>query len=340
MTTTAALAGFIHGPASQAQQVELGATAYQPVAVEVAKDRGYVQLDGSVRIVGPVDLEPAANRLNALFMKTHPGVKLTYVPANSLAAMDCLIFDSTALAFSELDYAPNLTYSDIVHGEPFSIRVAHGSLKPGTALSPLAVVVNRANPMTSISIKQLTGMFSQSAHGRVFARWSQVGLNGPLATTDILPVGLPWTDHYPSEDNTFGDFFFLRKLGANEPVRTYRMYPTYAEVAKEVAANPSAIGVTTLNRITPDMKLLAVARGDLKSASLGSENDIRDGQYPLDRYVRVYARVTSGKPLDPMVREYLLLLLSKEGQQIIAEDSQGYMPLNPYELHEDLSSFR
>jgi phosphate transport system substrate-binding protein len=322
------------------QQVEIAVPAYEPVAIQAAKDQGYVQPDASVRIVGPADLQSAVDRLNGLFMKMHPGFKLTYVPANSLAAIDCLIFDSTALAFSEMDYAPSLTYSDIVHGEPFSIRVAHGSLKAGARLSPLAVIVNRDNPMTSISFKQLTDIFSQSPHGRVFARWSQAGVHGPLAALDILPVGLPWTDHYPSEDNTFGEFFFLHKLGADEPVRSYKMYRTYAEVEKAVEENPNAIGITTLNRVTPAMKVLAIKRGDLKSASLGTPDDIREGEYPLDRYLRVYARVTSGKPLDPMVREYLLLLLSKEGQQIIADDSQGYIPLNPYELHEDLSSFR
>lgn len=322
-----------------AQQVD-DVPAYQPEAITLRKDAGYVLPDGSIRVIGPEDLSGIITHLNAVFMQSHPGIKLTYVPANSLAAMDCLIFDTTAVAFSEQDFAPSLTYSDIVHGDPFSIRLAHASLQPAAALSPLAVIVNPMNPMTTITMKQLTGIFSQATRVREDARWSQVGVDGKLASLDIRPSGLPWSDHYRSEDTTFGDFFFFRKLGATEPVRYYRMFGTYDEVVADVAAHPTGIGVTTLNHVTPGVKVLAISRGDARSPSSGSEADIRNGSYPLDRYIRVYGRVTSGKPMDPFVREYFRLLLSKGAQRIITEDSHGYLPLNPYEVHEDLATFQ
>lgn len=95
-----------------------------------------------------------------------------------------------------------------------------------------------------------------------------------------------------------------------------------------MAADPLAIGFTAVNRVTPGVKILAVAPRDGDPPVPLTEADIRTGRYPLDRYLLIYAR----QPLDPFVREYLRLVLSREGQQAIAADSLGYLPLNPAEV--------
>jgi phosphate transport system substrate-binding protein len=59
-----------------------------------------------------------------------------------------------------------------------------------------------------------------------------------------------------------------------------------------------------------------------------TEENLRAGAYPLDRFLLIYAR----QPLDPLVREYLRFVLSPEGQGVIARGSLGYLPLNDAEL--------
>ena len=49
------------------------------------------------------------------------------------------------------------------------------------------------------------------------------------------------------------------------------------------------------------------------------------GKYPLSRYLYVYVNVAPGKPLDPLIREFLKYVLSNEGQQIVVKD--GYIPI-------------
>jgi phosphate transport system substrate-binding protein len=313
---------------------------YRPIAVAPPARAGYVLSDGSVKIVGLGDMEGMMTKLDALFAQTHPGTRFNYVKSNSLAAVYSLIFDATAMAPSGLVYPSNLTYTDIVHGPPFAVRVAHGSLKPRAEVSPLGIIVNRNNPMATITMAQVASIFTQPARARVFSHWDQAGLRGAMGAAEIHPVGLPWTDHYPSEDLNFGDFFFYRKLNNAPPVENYHMVKTYEEVVAAVSADPQAIGVVALNHVTDAVKVLAIAENDLKPPMTGTPAEIHSGQYPLDRDLYLYVRVVTGKPMEPLVKEYLRMVLSREGQSIVGDDARGYIPLNALEVQEDLASFQ
>jgi phosphate transport system substrate-binding protein len=51
--------------------------------------------------------------------------------------------------------------------------------------------------------------------------------------------------------------------------------------------------------------------------------------------VRLYVDRAPDKPLDAFVREYLRMVLSKEGQAIVAsqkDTAEGYVPLSPADL--------
>jgi len=45
------------------------------------------------------------------------------------------------------------------------------------------------------------------------------------------------------------------------------------------------------------------------------------------RFLLIYAR----RPLLPLVREFLRLVLSREGQEVVAASPQGYLPLSAAE---------
>ena len=313
-------------------------TSFEPHQVSPAPGAGFVSSDGTIRIVGLDDMEGIVSGLNALYTKTHPGAHFSYTKSNSLASIYTLIFDATAFAPAAIVYPSNLTYTDIVHGPPFSVRVAHGSLNPAAKVSGLAIVVNKANPISSLSMSQVASIFTQSARTRVLSQWSQVTKGAPSA--GIHPVGLPWTDHYPSEDLTFGEFFFFNKLSGAPPVNNYSVVRSYDAVVSAVAADVNAIGVTALNRVTPDVKVVAITDSDLRAPMTGTLAEIATGKYPLDRDLYLYVRVVSGKPLDPFVKEYLRMMLSPEGQQVIRNEAHGYIPLNATEVQEDLNALQ
>jgi len=63
------------------------------------------------------------------------------------------------------------------------------------------------------------------------------------------------------------------------------------------------------------------------------ENAIK-GTYPLSRYLFVYVNKQPNKPLQPMQLEFIKMVLSKQGQQIVAKD--GYIPLPAKIIERDL----
>jgi phosphate transport system substrate-binding protein len=63
--------------------------------------------------------------------------------------------------------------------------------------------------------------------------------------------------------------------------------------------------------------------------SRGSPQDIVSGRYPLDRHLYVYLRAPAAA--DPLACAYLALMLSAQGQRIIAAAAPGYLPLSDAE---------
>ena len=59
------------------------------------------------------------------------------------------------------------------------------------------------------------------------------------------------------------------------------------------------------------------------------------GHYPLSRFLYLYFNKEPGKPLDPLVREFLKFVFSKEGQEVVVKD--GYLPLPSKIVKEELA---
>ena len=54
------------------------------------------------------------------------------------------------------------------------------------------------------------------------------------------------------------------------------------------------------------------------------ENSL-NGSYPLARSLLVYVNKKPGQPLAPLEREFLKMVMSKVGQEVVVKD--GYIPL-------------
>ena len=50
--------------------------------------------------------------------------------------------------------------------------------------------------------------------------------------------------------------------------------------------------------------------------------------YPLSNAVYIYINRVPGKPISPRLKEFLIYVLSREGQQDVVDDGM-YLPLNP-----------
>jgi phosphate transport system substrate-binding protein len=317
-----------------------------PVTAPKPGDRGYVMPDGSIRIVGFDDMAGMVNRWDQLFANAHPGVKFTAILKGNGTGIPAITYDMTLLApegggATLLDLLP---YEKIYGSkkEPVAaliIRVAHGSLNPAAKISPLGIVVNKSNPIKSLTLPQVASMFSTGSGTGDVTGWSQIGMNGPLADKPIHPVGLYYDAYQRPEDDHMGEYMMYRKMGkfpGSVFSPHYEQFLHYDEVVKSVAGDPLAIGIVALNKVNNSVRVVPIVGNDGHTLTTGTVKELMANEYPYERDLYLYIRREPGTPLDPVVKEYVKLALSRAGQEAVAQDAKGYLPLNADDAKKEL----
>ena len=62
------------------------------------------------------------------------------------------------------------------------------------------------------------------------------------------------------------------------------------------------------------------------------------GAYPMARFLFVYINKAPGKALDPLTREFVKVIVSREGQEGVIKD--GYFPIPASIAKEELSKIQ
>ncbi|MFQ5771638.1 MAG: PstS family phosphate ABC transporter substrate-binding protein, partial [bacterium] len=83
--------------------------------------------------------------------------------------------------------------------------------------------------------------------------------------------------------------------------------------------------------ITSGVRAVPLAKNSRDEHHPANMENVMKGKYPLARFLYLYVNKEPGTQLDPLVREFLKLVFSKEGQEIVIKD--GYLPL-PYKIVE------
>jgi phosphate transport system substrate-binding protein len=78
----------------------------------------------------------------------------------------------------------------------------------------------------------------------------------------------------------------------------------------------------------PGVKPLALARQAGEIFVAPTEASFRERSYPLVTSLYIYLNRPPGQPLPPRLKEFLTFVLSREGQQAVADDGM-YIPLSP-----------
>jgi phosphate transport system substrate-binding protein len=99
------------------------------------------------------------------------------------------------------------------------------------------------------------------------------------------------------------------------------LLPSSEGIIAEVGDNPNAIGYDGLGYITPEVKMIAVAKNTGGQYVLPSINTVNDGTYPIARDLYMY---TVGIPTGH-VKDYIDWIRSPEAQQIVSE--LGFVPI-------------
>jgi phosphate transport system substrate-binding protein len=330
----AALAAGIVFPAAVASAAVLDPALprYAPQAVAPSPNATYVARDGAVRIVGTEVMDHVIEQLDARFAETHPGTRFAPTLKGTSAAMPALTHGVTAFApmGRAMTWVEKVPYEKVVGTLPIEVRIAHGSVANPKKANVLAVFVNKANPVDRLTAEQVARIFAAGHAKGDITQWSQAGVKGAIGKQPIHTYGA-------GDDGGFGQYMLATHMNGLRFRKGHERLPDSKQIVERVGDDAAGIGVAALAYLTPEVKVVAIAPAENAPYSRGEADDVGAGRYPYDRYVYFYVRREPGQPVDPFVKEYLKLVLSQEGQRIIASEADGYVPLNAREVAEELA---
>jgi phosphate transport system substrate-binding protein len=185
------------------------------------------------------------------------------------------------------------------------------------AMDVLAVVVHPDNPIASLSLTQLDGVYSSSFKrgGADAVTWGDLGLTGEWTTASIAPYGR----NVKSASHGFMWQTVLMR-GTYKP--SVQSMPATKALIEVVATQRHGLGYAGIGFLTPAVRAVPLSDGTQPPA-LPTHEMVLAEKYPLSRSLYVYIHKKPGA--DPLVSEFIRYVLSKQGQEIVAKD--GLFPL-------------
>lgn len=302
-------------------------------------------LSGVIRSWGSDQMGPLMRLWEAGFHKYQPDIYFSDTLKGTATAQFGLHESVADLAVSTRKIYPYEFYGIYRRSllYPVEIAVAGGSYNVPHKSAALAIFVNRANPLSKLTVKQLDGIYGAHRTGgwqdlnwhteiarnadQDIRTWGQLGLKGEWAEKPIHVYGPPGI--YPGGIS----FFQTRVMGGADSWNESLL--EYADRVKMMAALSNdryGIAYTSLNYQTPQTKPVALAERDGDPFVELSRATATDRTYPLVRTAYIYFAPDhpDGSPakVDPKIREFLLYILSRQGQQDIVREGD-YLPLTP-----------
>jgi phosphate transport system substrate-binding protein len=197
-----------------------------------------------------------------------------------------------------------------------------------TAVDLLAVYVHRDNPIAGLTLPQLDAIFSKTrraGYPENIRTWGQLGLTGVWANAPISLYGRN------SASGTYG-FFKDHVLLGGDFKDEVKEQPGSSSVVQGVGGDRFAIGYSGIGYKTADVKVVPLAAGPGQPFVPCTPEHAYTGDYPLARILYVYINHRPGSRLDPLRREFIRYIFSKEGQMQVVKD--GYFPI-PWSIAEE-----
>ena len=189
------------------------------------------------------------------------------------------------------------------------------------AIDALAVFVHKDNPIKILTIPQVDAIFSATrkcGNPADITNWGGVGLTGDWAARQMQLFGRN------SVSGTYG-YFKENALCKGDFKSNVNEQPGSASVVQSVSTSINAVGYSGIGYVTSGVKTVRLAKKAGEPSVPAEEKYVLSGQYPLSRYLYVYVNKAPNKPLAPLELEFLKMVLSKQGQEIVVKD--GYIPL-------------
>jgi phosphate transport system substrate-binding protein len=270
-------------------------------------------ISGNISSIGSDTLNNLMTLWAEAFKKQYPNVNIQIQGAGSSTA-------PPALEQGTANFGPMSRAMKENEIQAFEKKHGYKPTAVPVAVDALAIFVHKDNPIKGLSMPVLDAMFSSTrkcGFEKTVKTWGDAGLTGAWVKRDLQIYGrnsVSGTYGYFKEHALCkGDF----KTGVNEQ-------PGSASVVQSVATSINGIGYSGIGYKTSGVRTVPLKGSDGEFYDANEKNAL-SGKYPLARFLYVYVNKAPNKPLAPLEAEFVKMVLSKQGQQVVEKD--GYIPM-------------
>lgn len=342
-------------------------SAYQPAKYDLSALPSYVKsqrVTGILRIYG-TPLEELVGKLAGAFRGHHGQVRLHSYLINTSQAFAGLVTGEADIGLMGHRQWRNgrVAFEKQFGYAPLEIRFASGSYDDPQGTTPgLMFIVNKNNPLAGLTLEQIDGIYGAARTGgwdgtkwttsvargpeKNLRTWGQLGLTGEWADRPIKLYGSDitlsnWADLIEREAFHGGTKWNPALIEApRADIGTKAKGKTRdQQVLEAVEKDPAAIGFIfqrVINANQGIVHVLPLARAAGQPFVTPSAQTFFDSSYPLHNGAYIYLNRVPGQPLGAHEKEFVRFLLSREGQQIIA-DNRLFIPLSADQAKAELA---
>jgi phosphate transport system substrate-binding protein len=287
-----------------AVKVDAGLTDYKPVQ----------GVSGNIKSIGSDTMNNLITLWGEGFRAHYPNVKIEMEGKGSSTA-------PPALTEGTATFGPMSRAMKSAEIDAFEKKYGYKPTALATSIDMLAVFVHKDNPIKGLTLQQVDAIFSKSRKGgyeKDIVTWGDAGLTGEWANKPISLYGRN------SASGTYG-YFKEHALFKGDYKDTVKEQPGSSSVVQGVASDKYAIGYSGIGYVTADVRPVPLA-ADAKSPFVEAAPDnAYSGNYSLSRFLYLYVNVQPSAPLDPLRREFIRYVFSRQGQEVVVKD--GYFPV-------------
>ncbi|MGE8295160.1 MAG: PstS family phosphate ABC transporter substrate-binding protein [Pseudomonas sp.] len=270
-------------------------------------------VSGNLSSVGSDSLANLMTLWAEEFKKNYPNVNIQIQAAGSSTAPPALTEGTANMG----PMSRPMKDSEI---QAFEEKYGYKPTAVPVAIDALAVFVHKDNPIQSLTMQQVDAIFSSTrlcGEDKDLRTWGDVGLSGEWASKPIQLFGRNSVSgtygYFKEEALCKGDF----KANVNEQ-------PGSASVVQSISSTLNAIGYSGIGYKTSSVRAVPLVdkSGQVEEAN---ETNALSGKYPLARFFYVYVNKAPNQPLSPLDAEFVKLVMSRQGQEVVVKD--GYIPL-------------
>lgn len=262
---------------------------------------GPAPLTGTLDIIGSNTVTPISTAWAEEFMNQHPQVNISVSGPGSSAGIAALINQTTTFAQA----SRSIKQSEIDQAKANGVDVVETIV----GLDALSVVVNPNNPVDSLTIEQLSDIYT----GKV-TNWSEVGGNN-------APIVLL------SRDTNSGTYaYFLEEVvqlglvpdkedSDLQYAPAAQLLPSTTTGITQVSQNANAIFYAGMGYVDSSVKALGIKKTENDEAVVPSLDTAKEGTYPIARFLYYY---TAGQP-EGLTKAFIDYGLSAAGQAIVED---------------------